>query len=921
MAQAKNWYEDYPEAGSAASAPSRGIVVQPGSPLKQTETEAGIEQKRAGAASSAASAREKVTLLPAKTRKAVSEAELAETKAKAAQIALEKSLALTRSRPTGEKLGEAQQLVLTELKNAAQARKMSREMVGASGFAQGIQYPGLPSKSVLALLAPIKANSAFSKLQEMRAASPTGGALGNVTEKELELLFSSEAAIDPSASDEVFQQGMDTIIRNRLKVASKLGVDPAELAAALGPDEIGNYASEIKAYRFVPEDVKALQSYVSQTKKAGTFDPSDFAALMGNAYFNATGRQPTADFMKHAVDTGFNLEKSKGASLSDFSYEQADADVQKSLGVQAGAEQKEQGWGEVLGGAALNFIPSTFELAYDTAKALTVDLPETVEGLAKVVGGATGLSDDTQYEALKQYYADRYGSVEGFKQALKTDPASIVADIAGLATGGATLLGKAASLGAKVSKIGALSSAARASEAFASAASKFDPLAAAGAMTKAGGKALGATGEQLLINAPARIVGATGEDVKQAFGAGTRGATGFMEQATGTGDVLDPITKAEQAVGELYQNRSRDYSRRMGRLKQSPEQLSFDDVEAALENVRSTGRHKGIDISAAGPVWDEIDAKYMEFFNKGLNSIEDFDAMKRAISEIGQRYQVGTPEHRVAKEVAKSINKTITEKAPIYANVMKDYRLASDTLSDVKASIGADAKSADTTLTKLMRASSGKGPRGRSVIDILESTKSGKGLGDLLAGRNLSSPEPRGVAPSMLTAGAAMSGSPELAAAALLSPRTLGTKAYELGEKYGAAQRGVQAAGRMVGADKFGPEVLDLISRYAAPTQRGVLAAQPVIQSQQDPFTAPVVPSEDQRKQALLSRYRTSLLPEMSMRERVPLALEQYAPREASAADLQALIQQYASTPEEEEEVPVVEEFARGGVVIAPSMY
>jgi hypothetical protein len=933
MAQKKDWWESYEEAGGQGS-PSRSIVVQPGSPVKEREIEAGIGQKQAGAASSAASAEQTRTLLPAKASKAQSDAELAQIKTEAARMALEKAKALMRNRPVGDALTEAQNLVLTEIRNAVKARKLSRDMFGASGLGQGITsasiFSGSPANSVLALLKPIQANTAFTKLQDMRAKSPTGAALGAVSDRELQLLYSTEDAIDPAASDEVFQDGMGTVIRNRLTVANRLGISPEALAEALGPEEIQTFGSDIKSYRFVPEDVKALQAYVAKTKKDGTFDPTDFAALMGSAYYNATGREPDENFVKNALDTGMNLQTSEGAGLSDFSYEQADKDAQKMLGVQANAGGKtELGLGEVLGGAALNFIPSTFELAYDTAKALTVDLPDTVESLVKVVGGATGLTDDTQYEALKKYYMDRYGSIEGFKQALMTDPASIAADIAGLATGGATILAKTAGLASKVGKIGALSNAAKAAEGFASVAegfatgaSKLDPTRLAVGTTKLGAKALGNVAEQLAVNAPARMVGATGADVKQAFSAGKRGSQEFVEQATETGDVLDPLAKADAALSELYLNRSRDYTRRMKKLKQNPEILSFDDVEQAIEGVRNVGRHKGIDISGAGGVWDEIDAKYMEFFDKGLNSIEDFDAMKRAIKEIGSRYQVGTPEFKVANDVAKSINATITAKAPIYSKVMGDYRLASDTLADVKASIGAGAKSADTTLSKLMRAQSGKGPRGNSVIQLLESTKSGKGLGDMLAGRNLSSTEPRGMAPSMMTTGGAAAGSPELLLASTLSPRGLGMKAYELGEKYGAAERGIGAAGRMIGADQYIPKAVNLVQEYTPGVKRAVFGMQPIIQSQQDPFTLTTVTPEE-RKNALMARYAATAIPQATLLERAPLSLEQYRvglPGEGRT-DLTELLKMYTG---EDNEQPVEEEqpgFARGGIVMAPSMF
>lgn len=50
----------------------------------------------------------------------------------------------------------------------------------------------------------IDANAAFDALQKMREASPTGGALGSITEKELELLRSTVANLDPNQSQPAF---------------------------------------------------------------------------------------------------------------------------------------------------------------------------------------------------------------------------------------------------------------------------------------------------------------------------------------------------------------------------------------------------------------------------------------------------------------------------------------------------------------------------------------------------------------------------------------------------------------------------------------------------------------------------------------------------------------------------------------------
>lgn len=64
--------------------------------------------------------------------------------------------------------------------------------------------PGTAAYNLAAAIQTIEANAAFDALQAMREASPTGGALGQVTERELDLLKSSVANLDPNQSQPDF---------------------------------------------------------------------------------------------------------------------------------------------------------------------------------------------------------------------------------------------------------------------------------------------------------------------------------------------------------------------------------------------------------------------------------------------------------------------------------------------------------------------------------------------------------------------------------------------------------------------------------------------------------------------------------------------------------------------------------------------
>lgn len=91
-----------------------------------------------------------------------------------------------------------------ELKNRA-----NNTTVGLGGFLA--RFPATPARNFKADLETLKANISFSELQAMREASKTGGALGQVAVRELELLESTLGALDQGQSPENFKKNLDKI--------------------------------------------------------------------------------------------------------------------------------------------------------------------------------------------------------------------------------------------------------------------------------------------------------------------------------------------------------------------------------------------------------------------------------------------------------------------------------------------------------------------------------------------------------------------------------------------------------------------------------------------------------------------------------------------------------------------------------------
>jgi len=113
---------------------------------------------------------------------------------------------------------------MTELGTAADAHRLTRtnpNSVGWGNFAFG-HVPTSGAKTLNGYLTTLGGNVAFSALQKMRESSPTGGALGNVTVPELEMLRSSEAPIDPQIDPDTFRTSLATIMDNRKRVLFKI---------------------------------------------------------------------------------------------------------------------------------------------------------------------------------------------------------------------------------------------------------------------------------------------------------------------------------------------------------------------------------------------------------------------------------------------------------------------------------------------------------------------------------------------------------------------------------------------------------------------------------------------------------------------------------------------------------------------------
>ncbi len=120
--------------------------------------------------------------------------------------------------------------------------------------------PGSAAYDLQSKIKKIDANSAFSELQQMRDASPTGGALGGIAVPELELLKSTIASLDPNMSQDEFLGQLQAARDHYAGLVSR--IDPA------GQVPAKDYANQTSAQILGKRDDMAVAGNVQGPDQA-----------------------------------------------------------------------------------------------------------------------------------------------------------------------------------------------------------------------------------------------------------------------------------------------------------------------------------------------------------------------------------------------------------------------------------------------------------------------------------------------------------------------------------------------------------------------------------------------------------------------------------------------------------------------------
>lgn len=492
-------------------------------------------------------------------------------------------------------------------------------------------------------------------------------------------------------------------------------------------------------------------------------------------------------------------------------------------------QEKRRSWGDVAIEGAGNLVPSVGNLIGGIYQ--TVRHPvDTATNLGKLVVGAgesgveklVGLvapelvafnkqinvpsEEQSIAQNVADYYGKKYGSVEGFKEALATDPAGVMADAATVLTAG----GAAASKAPMLQKAGQVLS---------KAGQTIDPLAltvkAAGGAAKLVGK-----GAQAGLG---MTTGAGAESIKQAYEAGKSGgktAESFKSNLRGSVPMTDVLDTAKSDLAAMNAAKTAEYRANMSAVKEIAEPLPFDDIGKAIKNAYDKVTFKGQIKNAKGAevvkkISDAV-GDWKELNPSEFHTPEGIDALKQVIGGIVESIPMEEKTARAAGDaVYHAVKKVIVDKAPTYAKTMKDYSEATDQIREIERalSLGKTA-SADTAMRKLQslmrnNVSTNYGNR-LKLAQELES-KGGGEIMPSLAGQALSGLEPRGLqrlgAAGVGAAGLMTANPMAIPLLTASSPRLMGEAAYYAGKTAGAGGNTIKAVNKLAELINVNPTI------------------------------------------------------------------------------------------------------------------
>jgi hypothetical protein len=302
--------------------------------------------------------------------------------------------------------------------------------------------------------------------------------------------------------------------------------------------------------------------------------------------------------------------------------------------------------------------------------------------------------DEAAVDAIGKMYADRYGSLSGFKKALSEDPVSIIADAAAVLSGGETALGSVPGAVGDIAKVAG------------TVGRTIDPMSVAAQVPKLAGKALTST-----INIPAAIQsGSAFGSLQKAYEAGVTKDPVFWNHYSGAADANDLIDRVTGAISNVAKQRSDDYLSGMNPIK-ATSGLDYQPVLDSISNARGA-QGKGVGSfygqttnRGAQNVLNDIENTVQQWMSQPAghpnHTLEGFDQLKQAIGDYRQDARGNPQATKVVDDAYNAVKQSIVNVDPTYANIMDQYSNASQQLNDMKSLVR--GRTSESQINKILK--------------------------------------------------------------------------------------------------------------------------------------------------------------------------------------------------------------------------
>ena len=473
--------------------------------------------------------------------------------------------------------------------------------------------------------------------------------------------------------------------------------------------------------------------------------------------------------------------------------------------VDADAPDESLSASEVAYGAVTNFPSSLAGVAKDIYTAIT-NPSDTLSGILKAVYGAGAaknklilgsmdsdiaegvsktLFDNQSTEesiqvssAIADFYAERYGSLEGLKKAVAEDPASVMADAASVLYGGAGLGSK---VGLPV----------KATEALAKTASYVDPIIGS---AKVAGKVaqLPATAAKY-YSGPASGTGI--QAIETAVESGrTGGSVGeaFVNAMRGDAPATKILEEAQKGLLNLKIVKNTQYKANQAALKLNTKILNFKGIERAIDAAQKIVSYKGkvVDKKGANAVAQvrKMVSDWKSSDPKQYHTPEGIDALKQEINSVLESLEFKEKKGRFAiTGIKNAVTKEIKSQAPSYAKMMEEYSTMAGLVDELERVLRLGNKSTIDSAVRALQSSIKDTTGTKKALATTLDTGGGTNVVPMAAGSQFNQITPRGLAAGATPVTSILSflggGLPLATANALISsPRVVGETAYKAGQ-------------------------------------------------------------------------------------------------------------------------------------------